>query len=125
MIENEFPAELSVEEIAKYEEIAAQLAKKYNTPKVHIYIGLEAETNRRVVGYLKEPSYVQKLYALDKIATVGLFMAGEELREILTLKDESDPKTFEDSQDCDEYKLGMVGKCVTMVQVIQNAFKKK
>lgn len=117
--------EITDDERVKYEAIAVDLAKKYSTPKVHIYVGLETGTNERVVGFIKEPSYIQKLFALDKIATGGVFLAGEELREVLTLRDESDPRTFEDSPSCDEYKLGMVGKCVELVQVIQDAFKKK
>lgn len=125
MSEANFPVELSDEERAKYEALAIDLAKKHGVSKVHVYVGLEHETNDRVVGFIKEPTYIQKLFALDKIASTGLFMAGEELREVLTLKEESDPRTFEDLPSNDEYKIGMVGKCVAMVQVIQDAFKKK
>ena len=117
--------ELTAEEIAGYEAEADGLAKKYGVPKVHVYIGVDPETDERVVGFLKEPNYLQKIFTLDKIATVGIFAAGEELREILTLREESDPRTYGTTADCDAYRLGMVGACVPIVNVIQNSFKKK
>lgn len=125
MKENNLPEELTTEEIAGYEAIAADLAKKYSVPEVHVYVGLVPETNERVVGYIKEPSYLQKLFALDKAATAGTFMSGEALREILTLKEESDPRTFEDYSCNDKFKLAMVIKCVGIVSAIQDSYKKK
>jgi hypothetical protein len=112
--------ELTVEESKQYEEIAANMAKKYSISKVHVFVVITDE-GERVAGYLKEPSYVQKLMAMDKIATTGPFMAGDELRESLTLKDESDARVY----TVDEYKLGMASKCITMIEAYGNAFKKK
>ena len=116
---------LTPEEVAEFEAIAEGLAKKYNVLKVHVYIGIDPETNERIVGYLQEPNYIQKIFTLDKIASVGMFSAADALREIITLQSESDPRTFEDHPANDGYKLGMVGTCIPIVDVIQNSYKKK
>ena len=110
-------------ELQALEAHAAQLAKKHGVSKVHIYVAIDPETKERIVGFYKEPSYIQKIYAMDKIATVGMFTAGEELRSALVLKDvgESDPRVY----TVDDYKLSMASACITLIQVAQNAFKKK
>lgn len=118
-------AELTPEEIAGYEADAAALARKYNVSKVHVYIGIDGATKERIVGFLKEPNYLQKIFALDKIATVGMFAAGDELRQALTLQEESDPRTYSTASDCDGYRLGMTGTCIPIIEVIKNSFKKK
>lgn len=118
-------SELTPKEIEGYEAEAVELAKKHKVSKVHVYVGIDPETDERVVGFLKEPNYLQKIVTLDKIATVGIFVAGDELRETITLREESDPRTYNDTPDCDNYRLGMVGTCVPIVNVIQNSFKKK
>jgi len=117
--------ELSAIETKEYNAKAEELAKKYGVSKVHVYVAIEPETKERIVGYLKEPNYMQKLFAMDKIATVGMFAAGDEMREALTLKDESDPRTYSTTSDCDPYRLGMTGSCIPIIEVIQNSFKKK
>ena len=103
---------------------AEELAKKYKVPQVHIFIG-EDEKGEQIVGYMKEPSYIQKLVALDKMATTGPFMAGDELREAITLREESDPRTFDPNPECDKYRLGMTSACITILEVYQNSYKKK
>lgn len=117
--------DLTPEELDHYRQRAEELARKYNVSKVHVYVGIEPNTNERVVGYLKEPNYMQKLFAMDKISSVGIFAAGDELREALTLKEESDPRTYEASSLNDSYRLGMTGTCVPIIEVIKNSFKKK
>jgi hypothetical protein len=121
----ELTDELSASETKEYNAKAEELAKKYGVSKVHIYVAIEPETKERIVGYLKEPNYMQKLFAMDKIATVGMFAAGDEMREALTLRDESDPRTYGTTSDCDPYRLGMTGSCIPIIEVIQNSFKKK
>lgn len=114
---------LSEQETLDLEAHAAQLAKKHGASKVHIYVAIDPETKERIVGFYKDPSYIQKIYAMDKIATVGMFTAGEELRSALVLKGEgeSDPRVY----TVDDYKLSMASACITLIQVAQNAFKKK
>jgi hypothetical protein len=122
---DELTNELTHEEISILEQKAADLAIQHKVAKVHIYVAIDPKTKERVVGFLKEPTFIQKIYAMDKIATVGIFMAGDELRDALTLKEESDPRTYALSPDCDKYRLGMTGTCVPIIEVAQNAFKKK
>ena len=117
--------ELTDEELIEYKTKADEIAKKHKVSKVHVYVGIDPETNERVVGFLKEPNFGQKLFAMDKIATSGLFMAGNEMREALTLKEESDPRTYEEYPSNDSYRLGMTGTCIPIIEVIQNSFKKK
>ena len=117
--------ELTDEEVASYEAIASGLATKYGVSKVHVYLAIEPTTKERIVGYLKEPNYIQKIYAMDKIATVGIFAAGDELRSALTIQEESDPRTYSTASDCDAYRLGMTGACVPIISIVQNSFKKK
>lgn len=117
--------ELSEKELLQYEEVAKGLATKYGVPKVHVYVGIEPDTNKRIVAYIKEPSYLQKMYAMDKISTLGAAAAGEELREALTLREESDPLTYGAGVECDSYKLAIVYTCIGIIELCQNAFKKK
>ena len=63
-------SELTPKEIEGYEAEAVELAKKHKVSKVHVYVGIDPETDERVVGFLKEPNYLQKIVTLDKIATV-------------------------------------------------------
>jgi len=41
------------------------------------------------------------------------------------LKEESDPKTYESIPLWESYRLGMVGTCVSIIETVQNSFKKK
>jgi hypothetical protein len=118
--------ELTQEEILILEDNAKLLAEKYNVPRVHIYVGI-GENNERIVGYLKEPTYMQKAFCMDKLTTVGMMAAGEEMRSILTLTDEneSDPRTYSTASDCDKYRMGMATTCVSLLEIAANAFKKK
>jgi len=106
------------------EEKCIELSKKYGVSKVHAYVGI-SETGEKVIGFLKEPNYIQKIATMDKITTTGPFLAGDELRQAITLKEDSDPRTYNESPDCDAYRLGMTGMCVPIINVIQNTFKKK
>lgn len=117
-------AELLPEEIDFLEKNCIAYAEKYECAKVHLYVGL-GEDNERIVGYLKEPSYLQKIMAMDKIATVAPFIAAEEMRDLLTLKEESDPRTYSTANNCDKYRLGMASVCLGIIEVGANAFKKK
>lgn len=108
----------------EYQKKAEEIAKAINASKVHIYVAKDEEGND-VVGYIKDPSYIQKLAAMDKVATVGPFMAGEELRQILTIQEHSDSRTYAASSECDKYRLGMASRCLEIVEIAANEFKKK
>ena len=117
-------AELLPEEIEILEQSCIDLAKKHNVVKVHLYVGL-GEDNERIVGYLKEPSYQQKLMAMGKLSTTDPFLAAEERRGVLTSEEDSDERTFSKSNSCDKYRIGMATTCLTLLEVAANAFKKK
>jgi hypothetical protein len=119
------PAELTAEETANYEKIASEIAKKYAISKVNVYVGLDSITNERVVAFIKEPTFLQKMYAMDKLTTLGAFASGNELRETLTLKEESNPLTYGDGTECDKYKMGIVTQCIQLIEVAQNILEKK
>ena len=74
---------------------------------------------------MKEPNYIQKLYAMDKFAQSSPFAVGDEMRNLLTLQEESHPFTYSTAPECDEFRLGMSGAALEMVQVAANQFKKK
>ena len=116
--------EITDEEITLYEQAAGVLAKKYNVAKVHVYIGL-GEDNERIVGYLKEPTYVQKLMAMGKMSQTDPFMAAEEMRGVLTIEEDSDERTFSKSNECDKYRIGMATTCLTFLEIAANVLKKK
>jgi len=119
------PDQLTEEEIQALNEQALEYAKKYNVPKVHVYVSIEPATNERVIGFIKEPSYIQKLSVMDKITANMMFVASDELRSVLTLQEESDPRTYSTSNDCDKYRLGMATRCLAMIEVMKDDFKKK
>ncbi|CAB4130834.1 hypothetical protein UFOVP129_28 [uncultured Caudovirales phage] len=115
--------ELEQDELQALEAHAKTIALKYGISKVHVYVAYDSEIGEFVHGFYKEPSYTQKLFAMDKIATVGTFAAGEELRQALTLTGEGESHPFIYQKD--EYKLAIVGLCIGLIQVAQNQFKKK
>ena len=117
--------QLADKENAEFEAKATELAKKYGVTKVHVYVGIDPETNDRIVGYLKEPSYTQKIFILDKTAQGLMFATADSMLDTLTLKEESDPKTYESIPLWESYRLGMVGTCVSIIETVQNSFKKK
>lgn len=120
-------AGVSDKRMAELEKEAAAIAKKHKVKKVHVYVHVNPETKEEVVAYVKEPSYVQKLFAMDKISMVGPFSAGEEMRQILTLQGEgeSDPKSYDSDEANDVYRLGVAGFCLQIIKVANNQFKKK
>jgi len=117
--------ELSEEELKEYKEKAEALAKQYNVSKVNPIVMIDKETLRRVVAYVKEPSYDVKVRVMDKVQQIGLISAGEELRKACTLVKESDPLTYGESSECDKYKLCVVEECMSLINKSINQFKKK
>ena len=117
--------ELTAEEIAAYDEKSAELAKKYQCSKVHAVVFIDKETMERRACFLKEPNFPTKIAVMDKAQQVGIFVAGEELRQGIVLKEESDPVTYGDTPECDDYKMGVVTFCVGLINVKANAYKKK
>jgi hypothetical protein len=125
MKEKKLTAILSEEEKQEYEAKALELKEKYKCANVYTYIGIHPTTLERIVSYIQEPNYMTKLALMDKAGQVGINMAGEELRMICQLKDESHPLTYGDTFESEPYKLGVVQLCITTITMIADAYKKK
>ena len=116
---------LSDVELKEYQAIADNLAKQLSVSKVHVVVQIDPTNFDRKVCYLKEPNYTTKIRVMDKAATLGIYTAADELREVSIIKEHSDAITYSESPDSDMYKLGIVDYCLNMVARLQNQFKKK
>jgi len=106
--ENVIPkATLTPEENEKYNQQAAQLATKYNTPRVHPLVFFHPETGEEIAVFLKEPSFMQKLSIADKTMQIGGLSAADELRELIVLKEESHPLAYTEHYTGDVIKMGI------------------
>jgi hypothetical protein len=119
------PEELTTDEIKSYDEKAEALAKSLGVSKVHAVVQINPDTLQRSVCFLKEPNYITKIRVMDKAASIGIYSAAEELREMSVIRDHSDPITYSDHPESDKYKMGVVDYCLGMVNRLQNHFKKK
>jgi len=119
------PAQLTAEEHKQYDETADKLAKELNVSKVHVVVQINPETLERKVCYLKEPNYSTKIRVMDQATQLGVYTAAEQLREASVIKEASDAITYSESPESDDYKLGIVDYCLSMVNRLQNQFKKK
>ncbi len=117
--------ELTEDELKQYETKAAELAKTHNVSKVHPVVQINPDTLERTVCYIKEPNYMTKVLLMDKAVTLGVFAAGEKMRNICIIKEASDPITYGDHANSDEYKMGVVDYCITLIKRLTNQFKKK
>lgn len=122
---NELTEDLTDAEIAEYDETAKQLASKLNVSKVHVVVQIKPDTLERAVCYLKEPNYLTKVRIMDKAASLGVYTAAEELREMSVIKEHSDSLTYSDHFESDRYKIGILDYCLGMISRLQNQFKKK
>jgi hypothetical protein len=119
------PKIITDEERANFEALAKGYAIKHGRPKVNVYIGVHPETNERIVAYIKEPNFTEKLFAISKMQTSSPILAGNEMREALLLREESHPLTYGEGYECDAYKLGINDFCTHLGEIIQDSFKKK
>ena len=119
------PAQLTEEEHKQYDAAAEKLAKELSVSKVHVVVQIHPETLERKVCYLKEPNYSTKIRVMDQATQLGVYTAAEQLREASVIKEASDAITYSESPESDDYKLGIVDYCLSMVNRLQNQFKKK
>lgn len=117
--------ELTNEELETYQIKADELAKREKVSKVHPVVLINPETFERIVAYISEPNYLTKIRVMDKMTTAGAWTASDELRQACTIIDVSDPLTYGEGPECDEFKMGLVKYCSEMVRIMQNQFKKK
>lgn len=112
---------LSPEELANYEAKANEIAKERGVPKVHPVVFIHPETKKRIVAYLRQPTFAEKLHAMDTALTAGVFMSGNNLMELLLIREHSDASIEND----DDAKMGLVDYCTGLVSRYQNQFGKK
>jgi hypothetical protein len=78
-----------------------------------------------IVGFIREPQRIVKQRALDAAIQKGTTVAAGELLEALIIRDESDPRIFSDESQYDEFYFGASMACFELINISQNAFKKK
>lgn len=116
---------LTQEEIDLYDAKSETLAKELNISQVHAVVFIHPTTKERAVCYLSEPNFTTKLAIMDKSLMLGVYQAGEELSRICLLKEQSDPCTYSEHPSCDNYRMGVIEYCLSMVSRFQNQLKKK
>lgn len=119
------PPELTDAERQAYEQKARELATKHGVATVHPVVFIDPDTHKRIVAYLKEPNYMTKIMLMDKAVQSGPYVAGEEIRQICQIKEDSDPITYSDAPASDQYKMGIVNRCMAIVEQARDQFKKK
>lgn len=112
---------LSPEEITAYEAKAVEIAKERGVPKVLPVVFIQPETFKRIVAYLRQPTFAEKLHAMDQALTSGVYMSAYNLSELLLIKDKSDAIV----ETNDDAKMGVVDYCMGLVSRYQNQFAKK
>lgn len=117
--------ELSQEEIELYSAKAKEISITIGGTEVHPIVILHPETYERKVCYIKEPSFMQKLDALDRAVAIGQFKSAYILFEQVIIKEHSDAIMFSDSSESDAYKMGAIGVVDKLVVTYSNEFKKK
>ena len=105
-----------MEEIEKK---ATELSAKLGCNVLPI-VFVDEETNEQIVGYIKEPSRMVKLRAMDKAMTSPMTSASE-MFEAIFLREESDPRIEKE----DKYYLGATMEAFKTVELAVNSFKKK
>lgn len=123
----ELTEQLTQEELDFYQQKADTLSVQPTVnAKVYPVIFITPVTLDRVEAYLKEPKYVVKIRITDKISQLGIASAMDELRELCTIKEDSNPLTYGEGPECDRFKLGLVNFCSeNLMKSSINQHKKK
>lgn len=121
----ELTVQLSEQESAAYVKRAAELAEQHKCAKVHPVVFIHPQTKVRSVAYLMEPNFQTKLAIMDKSLMLGVYQAGEELMRLSIIKEASDECMYNEHPQYDDYRMGVVDFCLTMVGRFQNQLKKK
>ena len=101
---------------------ADELSKVHNV-KVTPIVFFDEDTNEKIVGYLKEPTRLQKQRALDK-TLISQSSAGEDLLMACLIKEESNPRIYSESSNDDAIVMGACQAALATVKLKQNIAKK-
>ena len=117
--------QLTEAEILAFETKAQEIAKQRGYAQVHPVVFIMPESLERIVAYLRNPSFTEKLYAMDQSAISGPWMASMNMMDLLLIKEESHALASSDAPQADNVKLGIVNYCLNLVTYYSNQFKKK
>jgi hypothetical protein len=118
--------ELTEVEIAELEKKCLELAEKHNVAKVYPCVQIKNDgSNERVISFVKEPNFETKLALMDISNSLGIHQAGNNLRMMCQLTEESNPLTYGEHWECDKYKLGVAQFCLGIIEIALNEYKKK
>ena len=117
--------QLTEAEVLAFETKASEIAKQRGYVQVHPVVFIMPESLERIVAYLRNPTFTEKLYAMDQAITVGPFMSASNMSELVLIKDESHPLASSDAPQADMIRLGIVNYCMGLISHYQNQFKKK
>src|ERR1017187_4088246 len=106
------------EEEQKADDLTAQL--KF---KVHPIV-LAGPDDTKIIGFIKEPSRLQKMAVLDK-ADRGMISAGGELLDVVILKEHSDPRIYSERSEDDQYYIAAALAGFATIKIAAHTLKKK
>ena len=107
---------------AEIEAKAAELAKALGIHKVIPIVFME--DGEEIVGYMKEPSRMQKIAVMDK-AMMGGYSAAEEILKHVIIREHSDPRILSDSPEHDSIYIGALMAVYDQIKFSVNTLKKK
>ncbi len=106
-------AEKNIEVLAKAEELTTKLGIKVHP----ITFIVDSQASDFVIGYIKEPSRLVKMRAMDKVSLGQSSFAYLELLESCIIKDESDPRILSEKPENDTYNLGASKFCGNLLVI--------
>ncbi|EHQ30025.1 hypothetical protein [Mucilaginibacter paludis] len=78
-----------------------------------------------VIGFIKEPSFLVKARAMDKVYTGMGFSANLEILSACLLTEHSDPRLLSETYPNDRYKLGAAKYCGDLLLMATDQTEKK
>ncbi len=108
------------------EEKALQLTETLKV-KVHPMVFKDPDNDEIIVGFIKEPSRMQKIAVMDKMTMGGTYSAGSELLDIILIREESDSRIYSEKSEDDKIYLGAVSAAADTIRLLidQSRAKKK
>jgi len=112
---------MTKEEIVKK---AEALTKKEGV-KVYPIIFIDKDETDLVFGFVKEPSFLVKARAMDKVYTGMGFSANLEILQSCILTEHSDPRLLSETYPNDRFKLGAAKYCGDLLLMAKDQTEKK
>lgn len=103
---------------------AADLTKELNV-EVHPMTFIGDSPDDLVVGFVKEPPFLTKARAMDKVYAGMGFTANIEIMDLCLLKEHSDKRIYTESAQNDRYRLGCAKFCGNLLLLSTDVTEKK